>query len=364
MQRRRRIYSGLLGAAALVIGVGAMPAMASTQETADLGDAQSLVSNLVPALVGQAGDRSDVTIDANGTAARSSAPSAPTLEAAPSSADTNSVTFSIDYASSDTVETSGEFQVLNTADAQTRAYIQPTFNGVRVLTAIGSSDAPEDYSYTFDVPDGTQLVESHEGNLYSLVDPEGLRIGTFSAPWAVDSAGKSIETSFSWSGSTLTQHVDLGDDSITFPVIADPDWSYSLNFPIGVTNPGIASTMLHNCFNCYFPVDGAPAAFPSKGRLLPLTVGWGPATSPFTCYMQTVSADNANALSWYFTSAPGHVDGPGSAIFFDVLKAPNGTNRLYVSAYVHNDNPNGIPNSIYAAGAAVTWQNFANNLTL
>jgi hypothetical protein len=355
---------GLLGGAALVIGIGAIPTMASAQDFVDLGDAQSIVSNLVPALVGVEGERSEVSIESNGVNARSSVASAPSVEATPNSPDVEPVAFTIDYALSGAVETSGEFQVIKTSDEQSRAYVQPTSNGVRILTAIGSSEAPEEYSYTFDVPEGTQLKQSHEGRMYSIVGPDGAQIGVLSAPWAVDATGQSVDTSFSWSGSTLIQHVDLSSSTITYPVVADPDWSYGLNFSIGATSAGIASMMLHSCFNCYFPVAGAPAAFPVKGQLLPLTVGWGPIQSNFNCYMESVPQDSADLLSWYFTSAPGHVDGPGSAIFFDVLKAPDGSNRLYVAAFVHNDSPNGIPNAIYAAGAAVTWQTFASNLTL
>src|SRR6218665_172358 len=52
-------------------------------------------------------------------------------------------------------------------------------------------------------------------------------LGTVFKPWAVDAAGNSVPTSYSWDNGALTQHVDLSVPGIEFPVVADPAWGYT-----------------------------------------------------------------------------------------------------------------------------------------
>lgn len=134
---------------------------------------------------------------------------------------------------------------------------------------------------------------------------------------------------------------------------------------------------MHSCFNCIFPVEGAPAAFPRPKQTLPLVVRlsdlW-PFNSPnnFTCifgeehYVNRKFGVGSNILdgdfACYFNSGPGHVDGPGSMISFDFYGKGNSQPltkmQFVVFASITNSNPAGIPNWTYLIGAKSTWGTF------
>lgn len=268
------------------------------------------------------------------------------------------ISFTVDYASGNQSK-SGDFTVIPSSDSsESTAYVQPTPAGVRILTAIASSRASDSYSYSFDVPDGTTLV--HTGSVYRLQPPEGPAIGTIQEAWARDSEGHPLKSSYSWEGKTLTQHVDLKTPGITFPILIDPYWNYSAAYDLNKTASQV-DYLLHACFNCYFPVAGAPYNFPSYGQDLPLTVGFLGVNANFHCTMDIVARDT-NAFMFQFLSASGHIDGPGSAISFTFYSG-GGSKHMYVDAYVTNDfGPWGSLNGAYVAGAKQTWQSFANNL--
>lgn len=227
-----------------------------------------------------------------------------------------------------------------------------------MLTAIASSKASDSYAYSFDVPDGTTLV--HTGNVYRLQPPSGPAIGSLQGAWAADSSGRSLKTWYSWQGKTLTQHADLSDTATLYPVLVDSYWNYSSAFALNKTAQQVDNN-LHACFNCFFPVAGAPYYFPSYGQDLPLTVGFLGVNANFHCTMD-ITARDTNAFMFQFFSAPGHIDGPGSVITFTFYSG-GGSKHMYVDAYVTNDfGPFGSLNGAYVAAANQTWQTFANNL--
>lgn len=157
---------------------------------------------------------------------------------------------------------------LTTDSPSVVAHVQPTGAGVRVTTAIADGSAPESYDDTFNVPEGTDLTD--RGDFYYLEHGDDL-YGSLQEAWAIDAEGKSIPTSYTWDGRTLTQHVDLSAPGIVFPVLADPGWNYAYKFPVTKTNAQ-TKTLLDKCFNCEFPVSGAPKTYPKVNQLLPLKV--------------------------------------------------------------------------------------------
>lgn len=94
-------------------------------------------------------------------------------------------------------------------------------SAVRTVILIHSADSPTSYQFPIDLPTGSKPVLREDGSV-SVVDSSGGVLGTFAPPWAVDAAGKSIKTSFTVTGSTLTQHVQHA--GATYPVVADPVW--------------------------------------------------------------------------------------------------------------------------------------------
>lgn len=196
--------------------------------------------------------------------------------------------------------------------------------------------------------------------MLSLEQPDGTSAGLFMPAWARDAAGRQLATSYTWRENVLTQRVDLDTPGISFPVLADPNWTYSFRTTTGSTTPARGWNLLHDCFNCYFPVAGAPKVFPSLGTLLPLRVGWsGVIDADFTCLMDRIEPDDR---MWQFAAWGHHVDGFGSEIAFALHKNALNQNVLEVGALIVNDFPAGIPNPLYTEGAKMTWQAFANNL--
>lgn len=112
-----------------------------------------------------------------------------------------------------------------------------TIDGVRVLTAINDEHAPKEYSFDFELPKGYSLIKAEEywknnnmiENDISQVNPSSVYIvnendeiqSVIDAPWARDSKGKKVETSYKIDGLTLTQHISF-DKNSSFPIVADP----------------------------------------------------------------------------------------------------------------------------------------------
>ncbi len=364
MLHRQQTFAAAIVVALLLSATCAQSAAAAPNESSvDLGDAQAIVQALAPSFVGAPGDTSALHISMNTNNPQRSLPS-PLIVATPADGQ-GGIGISIDYVDGTNRSESGEFTVFRSTSPSVAAYAHPTYDGVQIITAIGSAEAPDSYSYTLDVPAGTELISGHDGLMFNLVDPAGDRIGLLGAPWARDSSGRSVPTSFTWEGTTLTQHVDLSDPAITYPVIADPDWQYGVNYSLGSANPGSAWTQLHTCFNCYFPIEGAPDTYPFLRSDLPLVVNFAGVVSSFHCEMGATYNSLPNAWGWYFAADSGHIDGLGSAIFFDIIRnKTTGQTRLWVGGMVHNDFPGGLPNPVYVAFAAAQWQVFANNLSL
>ncbi|MCS5733698.1 hypothetical protein [Herbiconiux daphne] len=253
-------------------------------------------------------------------------------------------------------------------EAQAAAYVQPIMNGVRLMTAIASPSAGDDFSYRFDLPEGSSTRTIPGGDTI-VTDAAFHYIGTVEAPWAIDSAGQPLETGYSWSGSTLTQHVELADDTV-YPVLIDPVWFYSYDF--SATLPGYHAVhptasesavdrLLHGgCFNCYFPISGAPRTYPVDGQILPLNA------SPFSleALAAPVRMQTANGGAMQFLAQAGHFDGAGSLITFSWYNDPSGYLHLYVHAKIMRDlgpTLNIINSRIAGANWLLYWQRVADN---
>jgi hypothetical protein len=332
--------ASVVGGSALV----APPAAAAPESTTDIADPAEVVGDLVPGLLAQTVENPGITVGDEET---------PTVEIdGIPEAGALSVEFSVDYAL-DVLPGQDGITPLSTDSPSVVAHVQPTGAGVRVMTAIADSSAPESYDYTFDVPEGTTLTD--RGDFYYLEHDDDL-YGSLQKPWAIDAEGKSIQTHYTWDGQTLTQHVDLSTPGIAYPVLADPGWNYSYKFPISKTTAQVQN-LLTTCFNCEFPVSGAPRAFPKTNQLLPLKV----VGVNFECTFQGNRYDSYGKwLGFRFNATKNHIDGAGSHIIFE-FRPSGGKNHLFVSAYVANDSF-WVNNAFYRSGAIQTWQKFANNI--
>ena len=117
----------------------------------------------------------------------------------------------------------------------------------------------------------------------------------------------------------------------------------------------VAFRELHRCFNCSFPVNGAPRSYPSEGQFIPLK-----ACVAGVCRNAPVRAYSRESEKWfYFIAQRGHFDGEGSQITFSFSTHADGKLHLQVTARVTNPT---IPDFLNKEGARYTWHNFATNL--
>ncbi|MBT2483825.1 MULTISPECIES: hypothetical protein [unclassified Microbacterium] len=268
-------------------------------------------------------------------------------------------------------ESESDLAVWETESPAVAAYIQPVAAGARIYTVLADQSAPTRYDYELDVPEGTTLRENALG--FMILDPNGNSLGQLHSPWARDSSGRELRTGYEWEDGTLTQVVDLSSPGIDYPVLMDPAWSYTHTKNITNRTPSEIRSKLLSCFNCYFPVEGAPDKFPSFKLYLPLVVRLfvaSPVTWDFSCYMDTHHYETQGNLSWFgyrFLASSTHVDGQGSSIAFDfnphwTTTDPTIRTQLVVSAYIVNDDPVGLGQPAYTIAATSTWNGFAANL--
>ncbi|MDE9364657.1 hypothetical protein PZ938_03490 [Luteipulveratus sp. YIM 133132] len=96
--------------------------------------------------------------------------------------------------------------------------------GAQTMVVLQSPDSPRSVSFTFDQGATLRMardlgVESDEvlvmqgSQVHSLID----------SPWAVDANGNRVETYYSVTGNTLTQHLKPSAGT-AYPVTMDPDW--------------------------------------------------------------------------------------------------------------------------------------------
>lgn len=368
-----------LACASIFVAGGAAVAAASAPS---VSDAAATLAAVAPVAIGHDRPATTITI---GTAsqtlsARSAVAAAPRVAVTSAPDDegaAQSVAFQLDGATRQISHDDGTI-AFATSSSNVARYISETDTGARILTAYQKPQGSYESRTTFDLPAG--VVPEQRPNGQWLLKRGTDVIGSLLAPWALDAAGRSLATTYRWDGATLVQDVDVPADA-TFPVVADPAWSYTWTAVVQVGSPKSVHDDLHSCFNCTFPVEGAPKAFPKPGQKLPLivrpAVGF-PISAPFTCIFgqeQYIGTGNplypAGDFAFYFNAAKGHIDGEGSLISFDFDGTPSDvprdageTMRFYVNGNIMNSTPGGIPRSAYLTGAKSTWALFLNRYTV
>ncbi len=139
--------------------------------------------------------------------------------------------------------------------------------------------------------------------------------------------------------------------------------SYSYDLPLDRTGylhipakPVLAFNELLNCFNCSFPVPGAPATFPAQGQLLQLDA------CPFQaaglpCKAPVIAYTNGKTFIRY-TSVPGHFDGVDATVTFTFYDN-RGSLFMNVTGYIIDPV---VPEALTKNGAQNMWVEFAHKL--
>ena len=121
------------------------------------------------------------------------------------------------------------------SDTAASTVVQPVADGsTRIMTVIPSAASSSTITYPMSLPAGASLLPDGQGG-YDVVlnanSPVAQVIAQINAPWAKDANGKMLPTSYTVSGTTLTQTIKTA--GATFPVVADPwitiGWNLYLN---------------------------------------------------------------------------------------------------------------------------------------
>jgi hypothetical protein len=257
--------------------------------------------------------------------------------------------------SGEAVESSGLYVLNNVHDGFSQV-IQPLTSGFRVLNIIESVKSQQDFRFKLHVPDNAEIVQV-EGAV--RVQKGDSILGQLRKPWAFDSDGHEVQTYFSVEGNVVTQHLLTSPETV-YPVVSDPNWSYLYVYNLNISHSS-AWAKVNRCFNCYFPVTGAPRYFPSYNQLLPLTTTIALWKYNMECRMSYVITATSY-YKWQFWATKNHIDGAGSSITFEFRKKTSASSQLIVDAWIINDFQGLGGNAAYMAGAYVNWHNFANNL--
>jgi hypothetical protein len=170
-----------------------------------------------------------------------------------------------------------------------------------------------------------------------------------------------------------------------FPPPESP-WEYNLDFTSdveagsfdypGVTNAGQVTSIedawkeLNRCFNCNFPMGGAPSKLPAVGDELPLEIRIAGQQLPLHFPVRVTQIQKtANDINIEFATLPGHVDGTDSTIHFHFFEQ-GGQLHLGIRGLISNgpgseDIPVWSPlaRSGYTQVAQGVWQPYIDRLT-
>lgn len=246
--------------------------------------------------------------------------------------------------------------VLGQTQADFQQVIQPLDVGFRVINISKNDNAPKEYSFELDLPEGA-VPELVMGTV--RVNRGDEILGSIKEPWAVDADGNPVQTYFTLNELTVTQHIETQADT-AYPIVSDPNWGYVAVYKLNDTYTS-AWNKLHKCFNCYFPVAGAPASWPTYRQTLHLYVWDLLVFHNMECVMD-YSVVYATSNRWKFLATKNHMDGLGSTIIFDLRRISSGANQLVVDASIVNDALLGTMNWYVEAKARENWQKFADNL--
>ncbi|WP_260508733.1 hypothetical protein [Mycolicibacterium farcinogenes] len=182
-------------------------------------------------------------------------------------------------------------------------------------------------------------------------------------------------------GGGTVQAASFGDGFKQWPVLDhDKPWEYNLDltttfkrdddFP---TSAGTIASIddvwkeLNRCFNCNFPMGGAPAKLPTVGDRLPLEIEVADQHLLDFPVEVTQVSKTASEINIEFATLPGHVDGEGSTIHFRFYES-GGELHLGIRGYIEHGpgTDEGLPGAPvrwgYTKVAEQTWQPYIDRL--
>lgn len=334
--------AAIVASAALLSTVLVSPAWADDR-LPDLGDPTATINAVAPDMVSPIAPSAEVTATDDGS---------PSVTISEGVAETT-----LGFSESLTLDSvSDEFHVFAASAGDLAAYVKATPGGGQVYFASADTSHLTNMYVQVPIDEGAQLVPAPASiGGYLMLELDNSTVMILDKPWARAADGQELETSNELDGDRLIQHVETSATT-AFPILADPAWDYALKYDIGVRTPNSVKATLHSCFNCKFPISGAPAAFPAINQLLPLTVA---VIGNFECRMGLeTTVDEPVWVSYddFFNATANHIDGAGSGITFSFqFFYGDSTYSMLVSAHVVNDFGGPVGQAVYTAGAAAQW---------
>lgn len=175
--------------------------------------------------------------------------------------------------------------------AQTDLAVQTFNDGVRVQTVLRGADAPTEFTYPVAVPPGGRLAQGENGSV-AVLDADGVPRGGFDVPWAKDSNGRDVPTSYLIRGNAVVQTVQHAGAS--YPVVADPwlgislissaSWTYrsGLGWTLMVSPTGWARAQAGG----YWPGSAGWDELYAKYRYRGLNTNLGGMRDQYICHQQ------------------------------------------------------------------------------
>ena len=228
---------------------------------------------------------------------------------------------------------SNEARVLSRATAQALETVAPAANEInKGFTLIQKNANSPVANLTIETATDSDLILQIDDTVFIQSEDETQQYGVIEKPVGIDATGKEVELTTAVTGSKVSYTV-ADPEKAVFPVATAAAWSYTVAYtwkdvgwPAYVSFKKAAAA-LKRCFNCSFPLSGAPKAFPVKGQKINLSVMGVKAP------VQVTKASKS-PLTWTFKTLPGHFDGPGSTIQFNLFSGRNNEFALGVTAKV------------------------------
>ncbi|WP_326359111.1 hypothetical protein [Nocardia sp. CDC160] len=126
---------------------------------------------------------------------------------------------------------------------------------------------------------------------------------------------------------------------------------------------------LQRCYNCVFPIGGAPKQMPKVGDRLDLSVGAGghaPLNKSFPVEVTQMDYDGKE-INIEYATLEGHPDGVGSTIHFRIFKNSDGELSLEAIGRIAGGMGSlggGPARTGYDLISSFPWQRFMNNLVI
>ncbi|MCY4256779.1 MAG: hypothetical protein OXE04_00585 [bacterium] len=113
---------------------------------------------------------------------------------------------------------------IKTPDKEADFFVGTDQSSFTVLLELTSNAASTTYGFDVLMPHGSLLILTDEGTV-DIVGKDGITVGTFTKPWAVDAEGHEVNTYYKVDGQTLSQVIEPHTDAV-YPIIADPKYTW------------------------------------------------------------------------------------------------------------------------------------------